>query len=172
MALSDAEFEAITARTAEEYALRPRAVAGAFLPERVGSDRGKPTLAVWGGVFENGRMPPDFVFHPESFLGFDGRAFSWIEHADHLHAAGQPLRAQEVLEAAIAWAAPSELREEARLQLGVICRQTDQARSIAHCEEALANAATPQLRARAEARLGLLYEAALTNGRGRAAGIG
>lgn len=34
MALSEAEFEAITARTAEEYALRPRAVAVAFLPER------------------------------------------------------------------------------------------------------------------------------------------
>ena len=34
MALSEAEFEAITARTAEENALRPRAVAVAFLPER------------------------------------------------------------------------------------------------------------------------------------------
>ena len=82
-----------------------------------------------------------------------------IEHADHLHAAGQPMRAQEVLEEAVEWAEPGELREEARLQLGLICRQTDQARSIAHCEAALANATTPPLRARAEATLGLLYEA-------------
>src|SRR6185503_14904408 len=57
------------------------------------------------------------------------------------------------------WAPPGELREEARLQLGLICRQTDRARSIAHCEEALANATTIDLRARAEATLGLLYEA-------------
>jgi DNA-binding NarL/FixJ family response regulator len=82
-----------------------------------------------------------------------------LEHADHLHVAGQPVRAQEVLEEAIAWAEPGELREEARLQLGIVCRQTDHARSIAHCEEALANATTPELRARAEATLGLLYEA-------------
>ena len=82
-----------------------------------------------------------------------------IEHAGHLNAAGQTLRAQEVLEEAVAWAPPGEPREEARLQLGLICRQTDRARSIAHCEEALANATTTDLRARAEASLGLLYEA-------------
>ena len=82
-----------------------------------------------------------------------------IEHADHLLAAGQPIRAQDVLEDAVAWAEPGELREEARLQLGVICRQTDQARAISHCEAALANATTMDLRARAEATLGLLYEA-------------
>jgi DNA-binding CsgD family transcriptional regulator len=81
-----------------------------------------------------------------------------IEHADHLNAAGQPLQAEAVLETAVEWAEPGELREEARLQLGVICRQTDHARSVAHCETALANATTPQLRARAEAILGLLYE--------------
>jgi hypothetical protein len=34
MALSETEFEAIAARTAEENALRPRAVSAAFLPER------------------------------------------------------------------------------------------------------------------------------------------
>lgn len=34
MALSEAEFEAIAARTAEENAFRPRAVAVGFLPER------------------------------------------------------------------------------------------------------------------------------------------
>ncbi|HEX5015795.1 MAG TPA: AAA family ATPase [Candidatus Limnocylindrales bacterium] len=89
----------------------------------------------------------------------DARLRRELEHAEYLHVAGQPLRAQEVLEDAIVWAEPGELREEARLQLGIVCRQTDQARSIAHCEEALANATTPQLRARAEATLGLLYEA-------------
>jgi DNA-binding NarL/FixJ family response regulator len=82
-----------------------------------------------------------------------------IEHASHLHAAGQTVRAQEVLEGAVTWAAPGELREEARLQLGLICRQTNHAQSIAHCETALANATTTDLRARAEATLGLLYEA-------------
>ena len=81
-----------------------------------------------------------------------------IEHADHLLAAGQPIRAQEVLEEAIEWAEPGELREEARLSLGLVCRQTDKTRSIAHCELALVSATTPELRARARATLGLLYE--------------
>lgn len=88
----------------------------------------------------------------------EGRLRREMEHADHLHAAGQPLRAQEVLEGAITWAEPGELREQARLELGLICRETDRGRSIAHCEEALANATTIGLRARAEAALGLLYE--------------
>ena len=89
----------------------------------------------------------------------DDRLGREIEHADHLHAAGQTLRAQAVLEDAVTWAQPGDLREEARLKLGLICRQTDHARSIAHCEEALANATTMALRARAEATLGLLHEA-------------
>jgi DNA-binding NarL/FixJ family response regulator len=89
----------------------------------------------------------------------DDRLRREIEHAGDLHAAGQTLRAQEVLEHAVRWAAPGELREDARLQLGLICRQTDHAQSIAHCEAALANATTTELRARAEATLGLLYEA-------------
>ena len=89
----------------------------------------------------------------------DDRLRREIEHADHLHAAGQTLGAQAVLEDAVTWAQPGDQREEARLQLGLICRQTDHARSIAHCEEALANAASMDLRARAEATLGLLHEA-------------
>jgi DNA-binding CsgD family transcriptional regulator len=92
----------------------------------------------------------------------DDRLRREIEHAAHLHAAGQPLRAQAVLENAVTWAPPGELREEARLELGLTCRQTDQARSIEHCEQALANASTAELRARAEATLGLLYEASDT----------
>jgi DNA-binding CsgD family transcriptional regulator len=89
----------------------------------------------------------------------EDRLLREIEHAGHLNAAGQTVRAQEVLEEAVAWATPGEPREEARLQLGLICRQTDRARSIAYCEEALANATTTDLRARVEASLGLLYEA-------------
>jgi DNA-binding CsgD family transcriptional regulator len=81
-----------------------------------------------------------------------------IDLAGHLHLAGQPARAQMLLEAAITAAEPGDLRDEGRLSLAMICRDTDPARAIAVCEEALAHATEPAILARAHATLAYILE--------------